>query len=58
MLAQRETGKVDGIEQFNFYSGEFDDHNKVPKCILPFMDEIASFSTVSLCRSYAKVPTS
>jgi hypothetical protein len=44
---QREPGKVDGIEQFNFYSSEFADHNRVPKCILPFMDEITAFCDVS-----------
>jgi len=40
---KREVGNYDGIEQFNFYSPDFDDHNKVPKCIRPFMDEITSF---------------
>ncbi len=45
---QREAGKVDGIEQFNFYSPEFDDHDKVPDCIKPFMDEITAFCDVRL----------
>ena len=40
---RREPGKYDGIEQFNFYKGEFRDHDKVPPCIRPFMDEITSF---------------
>lgn len=41
---RREAGDFDGIEQFNFYRGEFQDlGNKVPKCILPFMDEITAF---------------
>jgi isopenicillin N synthase-like dioxygenase len=34
----------DGIEQFNFYRGEFADiENRVPECIKPFMDEITAF---------------
>ncbi|KAF2112237.1 hypothetical protein BDV96DRAFT_634013 [Lophiotrema nucula] len=42
---QREAGQFDGIEQFNFYRGEFEDQeNCVPECIKPFMDEITSFS--------------
>lgn len=40
---KREAGKHDGIEQFNFYSPELEDLNKVPKCIRPFMDEITAF---------------
>jgi isopenicillin N synthase-like dioxygenase len=40
---RREAGMFDGIEQFNFYSPEFDDLNKDPKCIRPFMDEITAF---------------
>jgi len=40
---KREPGKYDGIEHFNFYSPEFEDHDRVPKCILPFMDEITAF---------------
>lgn len=52
---QREAGDFDGIEQFNFYRGEFADPDaKVPDCIKPFMDEIAAFSEVScheVCRN-------
>ena len=41
---RREQGKYDGIEQFNFYRGEFEDlENKIPECIKPFMDEIIAF---------------
>lgn len=43
MGCEREAGKYDGIEQFNFYSPEFEDMNRVPKCIRPFMDEITAF---------------
>lgn len=44
---KREKGSVDGIEHFNFYSPEFADNEKVPKCILPFMDEISAFCDVN-----------
>ena len=45
---KREAGEFDGIEQFNFYRGEFEDAEaKVPECIKPFMDEITAFTTVS-----------
>jgi hypothetical protein len=37
----------DGITQFNWYSKEWADCNLVPKCILPFMDEIVAFNVVS-----------
>lgn len=40
---KREPGNYDGIEHFNFYSSEFEDHERVPKCIHPFMDEITAF---------------
>ncbi|KAJ9144205.1 Clavaminate synthase-like protein [Pleurostoma richardsiae] len=41
---KREAGEFDGIEQFNFYAGEFaDPENKVPGCIKPFFDEITAF---------------
>ncbi|KAH7369763.1 hypothetical protein BKA65DRAFT_544490 [Rhexocercosporidium sp. MPI-PUGE-AT-0058] len=40
---KREKGAYDGIEHFNFYSPEFEDSSRVPKCVLPFMDEITSF---------------
>ena len=44
---KREAGEFDGIEQFNFYRGEFQDpDNKVPECIKPFMDEITAFCEV------------
>ncbi|PBP17937.1 hypothetical protein BUE80_DR011332, partial [Diplocarpon rosae] len=36
---KREKGQYDGIEHFNFYSPEFADPKRVPKCILPYMDE-------------------
>jgi isopenicillin N synthase-like dioxygenase len=38
----------DGIEQFNWYSREWQDHDYVPDCIRPFMDEIQAFSEVSI----------
>lgn len=45
---KREAGDFDGIEQFNFYRGEFEDEeNRVPECIKPFMDEITAFTNVS-----------
>ena len=45
---KREAGEFDGIEQFNFYRGEFEDEeNKVPECIKPFMEEITAFANVS-----------
>ncbi|KAH6721204.1 hypothetical protein BKA61DRAFT_153200 [Leptodontidium sp. MPI-SDFR-AT-0119] len=40
---KREKGNYDGIEHFNFYSPEFEDDNRVPRCVVPFMDEISSF---------------
>lgn len=40
---KRAPGKVDGIEQFNFYAPEFADQTRVPECIRPFMDEITAF---------------
>ena len=44
---KREAGEYDGIEQFNFYRGEFEDEvNRVPECIKPFMDEIRAFTEV------------
>ena len=48
---KREAGEVDGIEQFNFYRGEFQNQDeRVPECIMPFMDEITAFAEVSLSR--------
>lgn len=41
---KREPTETDGIEHFNFYAPQFRDHEKVPQCIRPFMDEITSFS--------------
>ncbi|EMC95879.1 hypothetical protein BAUCODRAFT_139931 [Baudoinia panamericana UAMH 10762] len=40
---KREAGEFDGIEQFNFYRGEIENRDRVPDCILPFMDEITAF---------------
>ncbi|KUJ14690.1 Clavaminate synthase-like protein [Mollisia scopiformis] len=40
---KREKGNYDGIEHFNFYSPEFEDIERVPNCIHPFMDEITAF---------------
>ncbi|CZR64271.1 related to leucoanthocyanidin dioxygenase [Phialocephala subalpina] len=40
---KREKGDYDGIEHFNFYSAEFEDNERVPSCIYPFMDEITAF---------------
>lgn len=41
---QREAGKIDGIEHFNFYAAQFaDPATRVPGCIIPFMDEIIAF---------------
>jgi isopenicillin N synthase-like dioxygenase len=40
---RREAGNFDGIEQFNFYSPQFEDLNRVPGCIRPFVDEITAF---------------
>lgn len=33
----------DGIEQFNWYNREWQDINRIPKCLHPFMDEIEEF---------------
>jgi isopenicillin N synthase-like dioxygenase len=33
----------DGIEQFNWYTREWEDIDRVPKCLHPFMDEIEAF---------------
>lgn len=46
---QREKGKPDGIEQFNFYAKEFENLERVPKCVRPFMDEVTAFVDVSVC---------
>ena len=48
---KREAGEFDGIEQFNFYRGEFEDpETKVPECIKPFMGEITAFCKVNIAR--------
>lgn len=40
---QRFRGPPDGIEQFNFYPREWNDLDRIPKCLHPFMDEIEAF---------------
>ncbi|PWN52095.1 putative gibberellin 3-beta hydroxylase [Violaceomyces palustris] len=40
---KRFRGVADGIEQFNWYSREWNDIDRVPKCLHPFMDEIEAF---------------
>jgi len=46
---KKHKGIPDGIEQFNWYPREWADDERLPKCILPFMDEIRAFCEVSLC---------
>jgi hypothetical protein len=46
LIRQRHRAVRDGIEQFNWYSREWQDHSYVPDCIRPFMDEIQAFSEV------------
>ncbi|RAQ57544.1 gibberellin 3-beta hydroxylase [Aspergillus flavus] len=41
---KRHRGAPDGIEQFNWYKPEWEDINRVPTCLHPFMDEIEAFS--------------
>ncbi|KIR30163.1 flavonol synthase [Cryptococcus deuterogattii 99/473] len=41
---KRHKGVKDGIEQFNWYTAEWEDINRVPKCLHPFMDEIRAFA--------------
>ena len=41
---QRHRGPADGIEQFNWYKPDWEDINRVPRCLHPFMDEIEAFS--------------
>lgn len=43
-LQQRHRGPPDGIEQFNWYRPDWEDINRVPTCLHPFMDEIESFA--------------
>ncbi|OCF31057.1 flavonol synthase [Kwoniella heveanensis CBS 569] len=40
----RARGAWDGIEQFNWYKKQWENWDLVPKCVLPFMDEIQAFS--------------
>lgn len=40
---QRFRGPPDGIEQFNWYKPDWEDIDRVPKCLHPFMDEIEAF---------------
>lgn len=42
---QRHRGPADGIEQFNWYTADWQDiENRVPNCLHPFMDEIEAFA--------------
>ncbi|KAE8168337.1 hypothetical protein BDV40DRAFT_294879 [Aspergillus tamarii] len=41
---KRHRGAPDGIEQFNWYKPDWEDINRVPTCLHPFMDEIEAFS--------------
>ncbi|KAF7185913.1 hypothetical protein HII31_12786 [Pseudocercospora fuligena] len=40
---KRHRAMPDGIEQFNWYKNDWDDLDRVPKCLHPFMDEITAF---------------
>ncbi|KAJ9623795.1 hypothetical protein H2204_011087 [Knufia peltigerae] len=40
---KRHRGPPDGIEQFNWYPREWEDIDRVPRCLHPFMDEIEEF---------------
>ncbi|KAL3438414.1 hypothetical protein BDV09DRAFT_205260 [Aspergillus tetrazonus] len=40
---KRRRGPQDGIEQFNFYTREWNDPSHIPTCLHPFMDEITAF---------------
>jgi isopenicillin N synthase-like dioxygenase len=44
-ISQRHRGPADGIEQFNWYSADWEDHNRVPTTLHPFIDEIEAFAT-------------
>lgn len=46
----------DGIEQFNWYAREWENHNFVPTCLHPFMDEIQAFCDVSEVGSRGTFP--
>ncbi|KAI1042043.1 hypothetical protein LB505_012163 [Fusarium chuoi] len=43
-LEQRHRGPPDGIEQFNWYRPDWEEINRVPTCLHPFMDEIEAFA--------------
>jgi isopenicillin N synthase-like dioxygenase len=43
LTLQRHRGPPDGIEQFNWYKPDWEDINRTPKCLHPFMDEIEAF---------------
>ncbi|TGJ88333.1 hypothetical protein E0Z10_g429 [Xylaria hypoxylon] len=40
---KRHRGVPDGIEQFNWYKPDWEDRNRTPTCLQPFMDEIEEF---------------
>lgn len=40
---KKHKGPADGIEQFNWYAREWQDINRIPSCLHPFMDEIEAF---------------
>ncbi|KAG7531027.1 hypothetical protein FFLO_04638 [Filobasidium floriforme] len=40
---KKKRGVPDGIEQFNWYNREWQDINRIPSCLHPFMDEIEAF---------------
>ncbi|KAF1357952.1 Clavaminate synthase-like protein [Lizonia empirigonia] len=40
---KRNRGPADGIEQFNWYKPDWQDMNRIPKCLHPCMDEIEEF---------------
>ena len=44
---KKKRGVPDGIEQFNWYNREWQDINRIPSCLHPFMDEIEAFCNVS-----------
>lgn len=43
LTVKRHRAAPDGIEQFNFYPREWEDINRIPTCLHPFMDEIEAF---------------
>ncbi|KAF2123077.1 putative gibberellin 3-beta hydroxylase [Lophiotrema nucula] len=40
---KKQRGVPDGIEQFNWYNREWQNLDRIPKCLHPFMDEIEAF---------------